>query len=174
MDICLDACCQAALAEGLGDDVAAWHVVVVTLQHYVDEVVLDEVEPQGHDVIGVFDVADAVFGGGPVCKIELLAELGESLPGVLYGRAVEDRQWGFPVTETLNLGVLSHHEWEEKGSVRYGAYVEAEAEAGCETAVVWIVGVLHVLFLGAKIIWELRIQALSIAFVEFFLFLRGG
>ena len=148
--VCLDASRHTAGAECLCDDVAACLSVEMTFLHDVDEVVLDGVHQQGDESVSVVDVADSVFGCGPVCEVEAFAEFAEGLAGSMDRTTVEDIKGGFTLEEGQYLGIFLHVEGEEERAVGYGADVETEAEACRVAACVLVKGILHIFFLPQR------------------------
>lgn len=96
--------------------------------------VLVWIEVERNNLIGVADVADAVFDSGLEGEVMFLAEIVEGFPGILECIAVENGEWGLAVEETSDLRDLPHGDGEEYGAVGDGADMEAESEAGGASA----------------------------------------
>lgn len=146
-DVCLNACCEAAASESLGDDVPACLAVVAAFQHYVDAVLLVCVETERDYAVGVIDIADTVFGNGPVSEVMNLSELVESTASFMYALTVEDGKRGITVKEALDLREDFHCKGKEQGAVGYGRDAETEAESGGLEAGALVGGItFHMLF----------------------------
>lgn len=87
-------------------------MIEVAFEENIGDSVLETVEKQGDNSVGIINVADKIVGSSPEREIELLSELEESLSGSVDGVTVEYNERGFSLDEELDLREGLHLEGE--------------------------------------------------------------